>query len=240
MKPRLLAIAILSVANPAFAATAFTGTYTFTGTSGTSNPFAYNGTDVANLAESGLSRTNLPVSSSSGNFRSTGYALDLVNGSLTGSYDPTKYFEFSLSADNGSTFSMSNLTFGLGRSGTGPRSWAWASSVDNFASFAGNYSSLGTSGLFGTEVSAINPPGAIYFLSDSTSTSGGNLVLDLSDASYQNLNSITFRLYGWNAEGTAGTGGLQGPLSFSGSLVPEPTSSLLAGLGSVVLLRRRR
>lgn len=199
--------------------TPFTGTYTFTGSTGTNSPFAYNGTDIANLTESGLSRTNLPVSNSAANFRSNGFPLDLVVGSLTGSYDATKYFEFSLTPTSGYALTMSNITFGLGRSATGPRSWAWASSVDNFASFTGDYSSLGASGLFSTSVSATNPPGAIYFVTDTTATTGTNLVLNVSGTSFQNLSTVTFRLYGWNSEGTAGTGGLQGPLSFSGSLL---------------------
>lgn len=219
MKKFLLPILTLAVASSAFAQSAFTGTYTFTSTTGTNNPFAYNGTDIANLTESALSRSNLPVSSSSGNFRSTGFALDAVVGSLTGSYDSTKFFQFSLTADSGFTLNMSNISFGLGRSGTGPRSWAWASSVDNFAAFTGNYSSLGASGLFSTNVSATNPAGAIFFTTDSSATTGTNIVLDLSGASFQSLTSVTFRLYGWNAEGTAGTGGLQGPMSFSGSLL---------------------
>lgn len=219
MKNILLALALVSASSHALAQSAFTGTYTFTGTTGTNNPFAYNGTDIANLTESALSRSNLSVSSSSGNFRSSGFALDLVTNSLTGSYDATKFFQFSLTADSGFTLSMSNITFGLGRSGTGPRSWAWASSVDNFAAFTGNYSSLGASGYFSTNVSATNPAGALYFLTDQSGTAGTNVVLDLSGASFQNLTSITFRLYGWNSESTAGTAGLQGPMSFSGSLL---------------------
>ena len=67
MKKILLTIAMLGLAGSTFAQTAFTGTYTFTGTTGTNTPFSYNGTDIANLTEGGLSRSNLPVSSSSGN-----------------------------------------------------------------------------------------------------------------------------------------------------------------------------
>jgi autotransporter-associated beta strand protein len=214
MQKTLLALAVMCAASHAFAQTAFTGTYTFTGTTGTNNPFSYNGTDIANLTEGALSRTtNLPVSSSSGNFRATGFALDASLGTLTGTNDPTKYFEFSLTAASGFTLSMTNINFGVGRSGTGARTFAWASSVDSFAAIITNYSSLGSSGQL------TNNNGAVSIITDSTPTTATNVVLDLSGASFQNLTSITFRFYGWNGESAAGTAGLQGPLSFSGSLL---------------------
>ncbi|MFM8953490.1 MAG: hypothetical protein ACKOOF_10590 [Planctomycetaceae bacterium] len=87
-------MAILPAASQAFA-TPFTGTYTFVGTTGTNNPFAYNGTDIAGLTEGDLGRTNLPSSSTSGNYRSSGFALDLASGSLTGSYDPARLSKIS-------------------------------------------------------------------------------------------------------------------------------------------------
>jgi fibronectin-binding autotransporter adhesin len=213
MKNTLTVLALICVASSALAQTPFTGTYTW-GANGNTNSFAYNGTDIANLTESAFTKTaNVGTSSSSGNFRATNWALDLVTNSLTGTNDPTKYFEFSLTAASGFTLSMTNINFGIGRSGTGARTFAWASSVDSFAAIITNYSSLGSSGQF------TNNNGAVSFITDSTSTTATNVVLDLSGASFQSLTSITFRFYGWNAEQTTGTAGLQGPLSFSGSLL---------------------
>jgi fibronectin-binding autotransporter adhesin len=209
MKKLLLPIAILGAASSAFAQTAFTGTYTFTGTTGTNNPFAYNGTDIANLAEGGLSRSNLSVSSSSGNFRASGFALDPVVGTLTGTNDPSKYFQFSLTADSGFTLSMTNINFGVGRSATGPRTFVWSSSVDSFATIITNYT---------VPANVTNNAGVIT-IGDVTSTTLTNIVLDLSAASFQSLTAITFRFYAYNSEASGGTGGLQGPLSFSGSLL---------------------
>ncbi len=237
MKKILLAIAIMCAASHAFAQTAFTGTYTW-GANGNTNSFGYNGTNIANLTESAFTKTaNVGTSPSSGNFRATNWALDASLGTLTGTNDPTKYFEFSLTADAGFTLSMSNLNFGFGRSGTGARTFAWASSVDNFASIIANYSSLGASGQF------TNNNGAVSFITDSTSTTATNVFLDLSDPAFQNLTSVTFRLYSWNGEATGGTAGLQGPLSFSGSVVPEPSTYALlvlsaAGLAGYVIRRR--
>jgi hypothetical protein len=240
MKKILLALAAVCVASHAFAQTnAFTGTYTWGG-DGNTNSFAYNGTNIANLTPSAFTKTaNVGTTPSAGNFRGTNWALDASIGTLTGANDPTKYFEFSLTAGAGFTLNMTNINFGIGRSGTGPRTFAWSSSVDSFASILANYSSLGASGLF------TNNNGEISFTNDSTSTTGTNIVLNLSASEFQNLTSVTFRFYGWNSEATGGTGGLQGPLSFSGSVVPEPsTYALLAlsatGLGAHMIRRRRR
>jgi hypothetical protein len=238
MKKILLALVLVCSASQAFAQTAFTGTYTW-GTNGNTNSFDYNGTNIANLTESAFTKINVFTTANNGNFRATNWALDASVGTLTGTNDPTKYFEFSLTADSGFTLSMSNINFGVGRSGTGPRTFAWASSVNNFASIITNYSSLGSSGQF------TNNNGAVSFITDSTSTTATNVVLDLSGAAFQDLTSVTFRFYNWNSEASGGTSGLQGPLSFSGSVVPEPSTYALlvlsaAGLGAHMIRRRHR
>jgi len=63
-------------------------------------------------------------------------------------------------------------------------------------------------------------------------------VLDLGGTAFDGLSSITCRLYGFDAEGTAGTAGLQGNLTFAGvtTAIPEPA----AALGLLGILRRRR
>ena len=209
MKKLFLTLAIAGIASPAFSQTSFTGTYTW-GANGNTNSFAYNGTDIANLTESAFTKTaNIGTSSSSGNFRGTNFALDPVIGSLTGTNDPTKYFEFSLTADSGFALSMTNINFGVGRSGTGARTFVWSSSVDSFATIITNYT---------VPANVTNNAGVIT-IGDVTSTTLTNIVLDLSAASFQNLTAITFRFYAYNSEATGGTGGLQGPLSFSGSLL---------------------
>ncbi|MFM8494353.1 MAG: hypothetical protein ACKOEM_02345, partial [Planctomycetia bacterium] len=198
----------------AVAQTPFTGVFTFSGSSGTASPFAYNGTPILNLTVGNLTRTNLPATSSGGNFRSTGFALDPVVGTLSGTVDLSKYFEFTLTASPGFTFNLETLNFGAGRSGTGPRSFEWRSSVDAYAAPIPSYSSLGASGLFS------NTSGTLS-MTDSTSTTGTNVVLALSgsSAAYQGLSTISLRFYGFNSEGTAGTGGFQAPLTFAGSLL---------------------
>jgi fibronectin-binding autotransporter adhesin len=91
-----------------------------------------------------------------------------------------------------------------------------------------SYSSLGTSGLF------TNNAGALTFSTDSSATTGTNVVLSLSgsSASYTNLSTISLRFYGYNSETTAGTGGLQAPLTFNGSLTAPPAFYLYWDAGT--------
>jgi autotransporter-associated beta strand protein len=208
MKKLLLAILVTCIASHGYAQTAFTGTYTW-GANGNTNSFAYNGTDIANLTESAFTKVGVTTGSSGGNFRASGWALDPSVGSLTGTNDPSKYFEFSLTADSGFTLSMTNINFGVGRSGTGPRTFVWSSSVDSFATIITNY----------TVPTGVTNNAGVLTIGDVTSTTLTNISLDLSGASFQNLTSITLRFYSYNSEASGGTAGLQGPLSFSGSLL---------------------
>ena len=203
-----LAVILTVTVSSVFAQTTFTGIYTW-GTNGNTSSFAYNGTDIANLTESAFTKVGITTTSSSGNFRATGFALDPVVGTLTGTNDPSKYFQFGLTADSGFTLSMTNINFGVGRSATGPRTFVWSSSVDNFATIVTNYT---------VPANVTNNAGVIT-IGDNTLTSLTNIVLDLSAASFQNLTAISFRFYAYNSEASGGTGGLQGPLSFSGSVL---------------------
>ena len=204
------------------AATTFTGTYTF-GTAGGVSTFAYNGTAIPNVTVGNLLKVGVTSSSGTGNFRASNWASDPVPiGDLDGSFDSSKYFEFSLTAASGYTLDMTSFTFGVGRSATGTRSFQWRSSLDNYASAFSNYTTL-ASGLSNTS-------GALSYTADSSTAQTGN-VLNLS--SLTGLSGVTFRFYGYNSEGTAGTGGIDGPFTFAGALnAPVGASYTWSGNGS--------
>jgi hypothetical protein len=196
---------------------AFSGSYTFAGTSGDTTAFTYNGSAIPNLTIGDLTKVGITSSSSTGNSRGNTWPLGATSGSdvFSGSIDPGKYLEFTLTPDPGKTLDMTSLEFGVGRSGTGPRQWEWRSSVDGYATAINTYATV-NGGLSETGGVLTNP--------DSNSSWTGN-VLDLSGGDFQGLTGVTFRLFGSNAEGTGGTGGLQGPISFSGGVVtPDPGS----------------
>ena len=215
----------------------FTGTFTFPSVTGggapAPAPFAYNGTAIQDVTVGAMAISSLTSTGSNGNFRASGWALDGATvGGLTGQIDTSKYITFTISANAGFTIDMSTITFGLGRSGTGPRQWQWRSSVDNFSAALSNYTSL-SAGLTNTSGVLQNP--------DSNSSWTGN-TLTVSGSGFSGLTSIEFRLYGYNSEGSGGTGGLQGPLSFTGSVtaVPAPGAMALLGVAGLLGARRRR
>jgi MYXO-CTERM domain-containing protein len=226
--------AVAAVCGAAEAGMSFSGTYTFaSGTQTNLSPMAYNGASITNVTPSSIAVAGATWSSSGGNFRATNWALDgLPVGGLTGQIDLTKYIAFTLTADAGFAIDMTSITFGLGRSATGVRQWQWRSSLDNFASALTNYTTL-NAGLTNTAGVLQNP--------DANSNWTGN-TLTVSGAGFSGLSSVEFRLYGYNSEATTGTGGLQGPLTFTGtvSAVPAPGAVALLGVAGLLGARRRR
>jgi hypothetical protein len=233
MKKKFLLLSALSVSFSSGAiAAVFSGTFDFAGTTGNVASFAYNGTPIPNVTVGNLDKVGVTTSSSTGNSRASGWPTGATTGSdtFTGTINLGSYFEFTLTADTGYTIDMTSISFGIGRSATGPRQWEWRTSVDTFGSTVGTYTTI-NAGLTNSSGVLTNP--------DSNSSWTGN-VLDLSGASYKDLSSITLRFYGYNSEAATGTGGLQGNLSFAGEAIPEPGAALLGSLGMLCLLRRRR
>jgi hypothetical protein len=208
----------LFVTNP------FIGTFTWA-TNGNVTNFPYNGISISDITVSDFTKVNVVTSSSSGNFRASSWTTNSI-------VDPSKYFEFTLTANPGTTINMSSINFGIGRSATGPIKWEWRTSIDNYATIASNYVTINTN------LTLID--GTISV--PDVSSGWTNNTLGFQD--FNNLNSITFRFYGFASEAIAGTGGLQGNLTFNGesiSVIPEPsTVSLLLICGITALGYRIR
>jgi autotransporter-associated beta strand protein len=214
----------LLCATSAFAQTSFSGNYTF-GADGDVASFNYNGATIDNLTVSAITKNGVNTTSGSGNFRATNWPTGATTGSnvFTGSIDLAKYFEFTLTPDAGYELAMSSLTFGIGRSAAGTRQTEWRSSIDGFASTISTYSNV-NAGLTNTGGVLTNP--------DSNSSWTSN-ILNLSAPAFQSLASaITFRAYFYNTESTSGTAGLQGPLSFNGTLTATGPATFTTWTGT--------
>lgn len=178
--------------------TPFTATYTF-GTNGNVTSFNYNGASIDGVTMNPLLKVGVTTTSNSGNFRANEWS--------TGSLDASKHFELSMQAVAGYEFTVTSITFGIGRSGTGTRNSEWRGNHDNFASTINNYTTV-ASGLTNNSGILNNP--------DTNSSWNGN-VLNVS-ALYSDVTSAILRLYLYNSEAAGGTAGLQGPSPLLGHI----------------------
>ena len=150
--------------------------------------------------------------------------------SLAGAIASGHYIEFTLTAAPGGSLNLNSLEFNGQSAATGADNIALLSSVGGFtesAAIVTRSNIAGSTGGFDTDNSGFGGP------------------IDLSAAEYQNIASVTFRLYGWN---TSGSTGATYPRNLSGddlvihgtASVPEPASAslLTGGLALLGLLAR--
>ncbi len=211
MKKLVIVLSLMFAMGLVFAQTPFEATYTF-GSEGNVYNFTYNGTSYTGISMGTIDKVGVTSTSSSGNFRASDWPLGATNGSddFTGSMDPEKYIGFTISAAPGYKFTVFGITFGIGRSGTGPRQSQWRGSSDDYAGILSNYAVVNP-GLTNSAGVLTNP--------DLNSSWTGNSLL-VGDSYIDLTGTVGFRYYLYNAEGTGGTGGLQGPITISGTFEP--------------------
>lgn len=200
----LLPFAFLLFSNIAFGGLA---SNTITGSNpNISNPYTEGQVVSLNLAFSGIGR-GVGINGTSANDR---YNANSWN---TSTIDLDAYFNFTLTPAPGFLMSFVEFEYTGQRSPTGPDSFAFRSSLDNFTA------NLGTPTATGATIS----------LSDA-------VFQNLSTP-------VEFRLYGWNTTNSGGTFSVNDfSFEGTISAVPEPSSLLLCSLFamSALGLRRRR
>lgn len=238
----VLAIAVVA---PELTAQTFTATYDFGGVTanagGTTDPTTpptVAGLTMGAFTAVGYSGNPNANGRYSWQNNSTG-GVDGTNdfSQFTGSLSLVTFFEVSLTPLGSVVLDLNSISFTVQRSGTGIRSYAVRSSVDGYAANLPAGISPANANL------GIGPANEFRWMLDAVTTAQNGSTVTFG-GSHSNLTSaVTFRFYGWNAEGTAGTFSLDN-VSFGGSTrnVPEPTSSalLLFGLGAAATWRRRR
>lgn len=138
-----------------------------------------------------------------GRFSFTNQPLGATNGSdiFTGTIDLGKYFQMSVTPAAGFTLNVTSIAFTLQRSSTGVRQYSVRSSADSFGINQSAAINPASSNL--TIVSTPRPN--IFQVTDvSTSANTGSTIMPgtLANALTQ---PMTFRFYGYNAEGMSGT-----------------------------------
>ncbi|QKG53134.1 beta strand repeat-containing protein [Hymenobacter sp. BRD67] len=142
-----------------------------------------------------LTKNGLSSSTGAGTFKGSSW-------SQATSPDAGKYIGFSVTPNTGYALTLSSLSYGLVSSGSGPATYQWYSSLDNFT----------------TPLATV-----------ASTAAPANTTLTLPAASFGNLTStISFRLYGYGATASTGTGGLLGDLVVNGSVAATSAAVLTA------------
>jgi hypothetical protein len=199
-------------------------TYSISSGSNATDPLA--GTAASNATTGNLTRVGATPSSSSGNFRASNWPTGAADGAtvaqLSGSPDLGKYIDFTITPASGYVLTLTSISFGVGRSATGPRQFQWRSSLDAFGAPI-------TTGSAGTN---IDLTAGVYSTPDANSNYSGN-TLTLGGTAFTGVSSaITFRLYAYSAEATTGTGGLAGNLVINGTVTASSTPATCAAPGT--------
>lgn len=166
MKTKILLIALF-VSAFSWGQSIFTNPITGTNPN-TANPYTTGQTVDANLTVSGIGR-------GAGAFETNANDRYAANNWNTTSIDLTAYFEFTLTPAVGFQINFTDFVYTGQRSGTGPSSFAFRSSVDGYVSDIGTPTATGTT---------INLSGGAY---------------------QGVTSAITFRIYGWNTTNSGGT-----------------------------------
>ncbi len=231
----------LTLATSATAAQSFTAAYDFaqvTASSGPTDPTpppTVTGVTFGAFTATGVSANpNATV-----RFSFTSQPLGGVNGTndfaeFTGSLNPTAYFEVALTPLSLIQLQLDSIAFTVQRSGTGIRSYAVRSSLDGYAANLPASISHANANL------GVGPGNEFRIVSDANTAAQNGSTVILGSPFAGLAAPVSFRFYGWNAEGTGGTFSIDNVV-FSGSTdnVPEPSATTLL-IGSLVVFGVRR
>ena len=195
------------------------------------SPYTFSGTLGSNIAGGALT-----LSATVNRSTSVGqYGFKVSGGSeestLGGAITAGHYLQFTVTAANGFLMNLSNIEMNGQSSGTGADDVAVLSSIGGFVDteVLDSVSSIAdVTGGFDTDASGFGGP------------------IDLSGSGFQEISSVTFRIYGFNTSGGAGITYLRNlsgnDLVINGRTVaiPEPSTLLLVSMASLGFMFRRR
>jgi hypothetical protein len=180
-------------------------TYTFSDVTSSSGRSSAGGT-ANNVTFSSFTAVGVSANSgASGRFSFTNWPLGATNGSdtFTGTIDPAKYYEMTMTPATGFTLDATSITFTTQRSSTGVRQYSVRGGANSFAQ-----NLTATVSPANANLSVVSTPAPNIFQVTDASTSANTGSMVLLDTNYATLNAntpATIRFYGFNAEGTSGT-----------------------------------
>lgn len=172
-------------------------------------------------------------SSASGRFSLSGWptggvANNNTYSAHTGTISTTQYYEVTLTPAIGQMASLTGIMFRVQRSGTGIRTYSVRSSADAYAA------NLTASVMMNPNLST-QGGNVFYWNYDSLNSGQNGSMITLTGANYTNFTTpLTFRFYGWNAEGSGGTFSLD-TVAFMGTVSGATSINDLVTVTSAVV-----
>lgn len=201
-----------------------------------SAPYTLSGTASANISGGNLTLGAGVNPSAANNQYGFKVSNDNKQTTLAGAISSNHYMQFTATAASGYVFNVTSITIAGESGSTGAADIALMTSVDGFT--------------VGKEIKSVSEKAGVTGGFDSDASGFG--AINLSGSQYENLSSITFRIYGWNTSGTSGVTYIRNlsgsDLVINGttavSAVPEPSTYALifgaAMLGFCVYRRRTK
>jgi PKD repeat protein len=159
---------------------------------------------VSNMTASGVGSSNR----ANGAFGTNNWGVGAEDGtttlqSLTGNLDPAKYYEFTIDPNLPYSHRINQITFRARRDSTGPRTFAVRASRSN--TFSSNMTALNS--LADTNITLA--PSNVFFIDNDTDLELRGCRVSLSSlygtgSNQETDQTITVRIYAWNAEDTEG------------------------------------
>lgn len=221
-KITLLAAALLS--GLLSQAQSFSALYAFDSvkvTSGTTDPTPV--PTATGVTFGSFSATGTPVNpNATFRFSFTDWATGATPGSdvyaaHTGLINTAEYYEVTVSPAATYSVTITDITFRVQRSGTGIRTYAVRSSADAYTTNLPASINPANTNL------SVQAGDIFYWNLDATTTGQDGSTITLSGPSFTNITSpVTFRFYGWNAEGITGTFSIDN-VTINGSVMAPAT-----------------
>jgi hypothetical protein len=165
-------------------------------------------------------------STAAGYFSFTGWPTGATNGNdatFTGALNTNAYYNITITPQASYSISVTSISFQVSRSSTGIRTWAVRSSADNYSN---NITPIACSN---TNIAVNNSsftPGTFFWSADSYTAYASQSICSATVSNLMNQTSpLSFRLYGFNAEGSFGTFRLDSMI-INGNAVFSPGTGL--------------
>ncbi len=218
MIKKLLSIALLALGAGSINAQSFSLYYPFSAVQGTAALITVDPTTpptATGITSGSWTAVGTGTGSTTNSvFSFVGWGTGATNGNnstFTGALDPNKYYDLLLTPQSNYMITLTSMSFGATRSGTGVRNWAVRTNKDAYtANMAATYTPQSAAASNTPQPISIQGGNTFFWNDDAVTGSAAFATYNMCGVTFNaaNANQTTpfhIRMYAWNAEGTGGT-----------------------------------